>query len=381
MLKKNTAVLLLTLFILILTGCGYAAPEKAVRQELELIRKLDESTIKNFVSYEDIRLSNSAPLEVGDEATEAIKLFFKNFQYRIRSSKVSEDETTAVVEVTVTNLDAEKLAKDLCRSMISYSINQEGAGNQDTLASSFALMKECLENNTYPQKSTSATVHLTNENGTWVIQESAQLEDELAGGLVSYLRDPYLLTPDEVLSYTLEPFAGFTAQEWLTYLNLSDIFNTGSSLSGEIDLAVAENIANFFDYEVGKVTQDGDSALAEVTISSFDLPGVLSQCSEALLAYAKTTESIRATDAQLSQKTAELLLEALQNNDSSVSQTITVSLANNGYTWEVLLNDVFADALLGGIDTALETLGSSDAGAADSPTEESAAPDTEIPLS
>ena len=85
-------MLLLTLFLL--TGCGYAGPEKAVRQEMELIRQLDESTIKAFVSYEDIRLLHSEPQAIGEETTEAVKLFFKNFKYRIRSSSLDTKEGT-----------------------------------------------------------------------------------------------------------------------------------------------------------------------------------------------------------------------------------------------------------------------------------------------
>ena len=34
---------------LLLCGCGYAGPEKAVRNELDLIQKLDEATIRSFV--------------------------------------------------------------------------------------------------------------------------------------------------------------------------------------------------------------------------------------------------------------------------------------------------------------------------------------------
>lgn len=364
--KKKLFLWMLLSAALMITGCGYAAPEKAVRQEMDLIQKLDESAIKSFVSYEDIRLSHSAPLEIGAETTEAVKLFFKNFKYKIRSSSVSDDKTTATVELDITNLDAKQLAKDLCRAMIRDSVTQEGSSQPEGLASSFALMKECLENNTYPLVTTSATVRLSNVNGVWVIQENVELEDALAGGLVSYLRDPYLLSPTEVLECTLEPFSGFSAEEWKNYLKLEDVFSTGSSLASRMDESVAEQIAEFFSYRIESVTEDNDTASASVTITSLDLPEIISQCRSSLLEYAQTTESIRATDEEISQKAAEYLLAALESNTQSTESTVSIALVNNGYTWEALLNETFSDALLGGMDGALENLYPAEDGTEDS---------------
>lgn len=344
------------LFLLLLTGCGYAGPERAVRREMELIQKLDEPTIKTFVAYENIRLSGSAPLEIGEETTQAVKLFFKNFSFRIRSSSVSEDGTTASVDLYITNLDAKMLAQDLCRAMIRASVSQEGSEEPQGLASSFALMKMCLEEHSYPIVTLPVTVNLTNQNGTWVIQESAELEDALAGGLVSYLRDPYLLTPQDVLECTLQPFGDFTAQEWIRYLDMDDVFNTGSSLAPEMDLAMAEQISRFFGYEILEVTQNDQQASARITIRSLNLKDIMNRCRSYLLSYASTTESIRATDEEITLKAAEFLLDALKNNSQSSTNTIELSMTNNGYTWEVLLSEDFADALLGGVDIATETL-------------------------
>lgn len=341
-----------------LTGCGYAGPEKAVRQELELVRTLDESTIRAFISLEDIQLGTSSQ-ELEEEATEAVKLFFRDFKYKIRSSSVSEDKTSAQVTVDITNLDAKQLAKDLCSMMITNSVTSQGDGSGEGLAFSFALLTKCLTENEYETVTTQATVDLSCQDGSWKIQESEQLEDQLAGGLVSCLNDPYLLSPAEVLTCTLKPFKEFTGQQWLTYLELSDVFGAGTGQAEKIDLATAEEIAQFFDFQVGDVTQDGDRATAEVTVCSFDLTSVLEQCRESLLDYAKTTESIRASDEELSEKIGSLLLAALEENQAQTASTIQISLINNGSIWEVQFDDSFSDALLGGVDTAVDTFLSS----------------------
>ncbi len=358
MKHKFSRILPILLLHLLLTGCGYAGPEKAVCQELDLIQELDESTIKAFVSYEDIHLSGDSTEQIGTETIEAVKLFFQNFKYRIKSSSMSADGSNATVTVNITNLDAEALAKDLCRAIIRQSLDYGSSSpeEQNSLVCSFALMKECLEANTYESRTTSVTFHLVNQNDLWIIQENQELEDQIAGGLAAYLSDPYLLEPSEVLDITLEPFREFTADEWLAYLNIENIFAVENELSSQLDEALVEQLASYFDYKVANVTQDGNTASAEVEVTSFDLESVVSQCRSELLAYAQTTESIRATEEELSLKTAEILLEALTDNSATVTRTLIVTLSNNGSIWEANLNASFTDALLGGITDAVSIL-------------------------
>lgn len=356
MKRFHPRILLPAALLLSLTGCGYAGPEKAVRQELDLIRNLDESTIKAFVSYEDLQIAPANSTEVGEETTEAVKLFFENFDYRIRSSSLSEDENSATVVVEITNLDAEALAKDLCRIMITDSSDHVQENRAKGLAYAFSLMKDCLESHSYDTCTTTATVQLTKKGEQWLIQESDELEDQLVGGLASYLADPYLLTPQEVLDISLEPYCDFTGEDWINYLNMEDIFCLGTDLASQIDEALAEQIALYFDYSIDSVTQDGDNATASVQITSLNLESVIQQCRDALLEYAQTTESIRATDAELAEKTSQILLDALTGNTSSVTNTLELPMINNGYTWEEVPSQDFTDALLGGVTDAVSLL-------------------------
>ena len=105
--KYFSASLLLILLLLVmpfsLGGCSKDSPKRAVKKELNLIKELDESTIKAFVSYEDMMSSHSSSSDVGIETTEAVKRFFQNFDYKIKSSSVEDKKATVHVEIT--NLD------------------------------------------------------------------------------------------------------------------------------------------------------------------------------------------------------------------------------------------------------------------------------------
>lgn len=342
---------------LMLSGCGYAGPEKAVRKELDLIQQLDEPTIKSFVSYEDIQLSSSEPLEINEETTEAVRLFFQDFRYHIDASSQSADETAAEVQLSITNLDSQLLAKDLCREMYRASLKyNDTSADTKGLNSSFALMRKCLTDHEYPKKTISTSVQLTKQNGVWCIQESPEFEDALVGGLVSYLSDPYLLQPEEVLDLTLEPFRDFTAQQWASYLDFSDLFPQDSELSASLDDLVCEKLADYFDYEIIESVQDQDQAEVTVNITSFDLNSAVEQCLDPLIAYAKTTASIRASEEEIAQKTAEILLNALKTNTDSITIPVKITLHNDGHTWDAALDEEFTAALLGDLTSSLESL-------------------------
>ena len=106
MKRHSCSLILLVCSACLYTGCGYAGPEKAVRRELDAIQKLDENTITSFVSYEDVQSAAGQAVGSEPDATDAIKLFFKNFKYHIDSSSQSQDGTAATVTVSITNLDA-----------------------------------------------------------------------------------------------------------------------------------------------------------------------------------------------------------------------------------------------------------------------------------
>ncbi len=338
---------------LFLTGCGKSKAEQAVIEELDLIKELDEETITSFVSYEDMVHSGTSVSEIGPETTEAVQLFFKNFDYKILSCEIEND--IAEVTVRITNLDMQSLAKDLCLELTRRSANPLEETSDLSMNDYFSLLGKVIKENSYKILSTDAVFETAKlPDGSWTIQNTDSLEDSLVSGFLTYLHDPYLLTPEEVLTATFDYFLDFTPKNWITYLDMNDIFSTGSSISDEIDLELANQIAGFFQYEIEGSSVQGDSAQVTVSITSLDLSSVLESYREKLLEYASTTEAVRATDSELAEKTAQILYTCLQENDASASHSLTLSFDNNGSSWEMSLDSAFTNAILGDLTGAVE---------------------------
>jgi len=348
--KKLILFLLLT--SVILTGCGSKTPERLVQSELELIKKLDEKTILNFISYEDIVRSQSRDTDIGEETTKAVKLFFQNFDYEILSSSVSGD--TARVTAKITNLDTKALSQDLCIALIKESVHPQD-NSPLSMNSYFAIMHDVLSSHTYELKTSEATFELTHFENGWSIQNTDELEDALVSGLITNLGDPYLITPGEVASAMLDVFSEFTADDWISYLDMQDVFSIGSEISDQVDRSLANQIATCFHYELSQLSIDGDKAIAYIDITSLDMASVLSVYQEKLLAYADTTSSVRASETELANQSATFLKEALDGNTETILRSVPVTFQNDGSGWEMTISEDFIQVLLGDAGEALET--------------------------
>lgn len=347
--KLIVTALCLLIGLCLLTGCRESEPVKLVKSELAQIQKLDEKTIRSFISYADMAQANASS-DSDEDALEAIRLFFQNFSYQVLSSSIEED--TATVNVEIENIDAQALARDLCLELIvrSSSPNAEDA----QVGSYFALLRDILADGDYALVRTSAHFSLKKSDDTWQIQSTDTLEDELVGGFITSLSDPDLVTPEEITEKVLSSLREHTPEKWVSYLGLHDIFSTYSAESGKVDLALATQISKCFSYKIDKVTVNGDQADATVLITSLDLDNVLGVYLEKLLEYASTTEAVRATDTELADKTAALLAECLNSNTKTCTNTVTIHFTNNGFAWEMNLDDSFSDALLGNMTKAVE---------------------------
>lgn len=347
------AQLLLLSFLFTWNNQRMGSPSQAVQYELELIQDLDADTIRSFVSYENLMNSHLDSGTIGPETTEAVELFFEHFRYDIINEEINGDE--AVVTVSIRNLDMHELAVDCCTAILKQSVQIYPDQSTFTTSDYYRLLRDMLQNNEYPTKETTATFRLFRDESGWIILADQKLEDEIVSNFISCMNDPYILPASEVLDIQLHALKALTAEQWINYLDIQDIFATyNTDYSSLIDTAYAEQLAQHYDYKILRCSENGNTAMAAIRIHSTDMTHVLTLYREYLLDYAATTKSIRDDDVTFSNETAALLLKAFENTAQSGATDINLTFYNNGNNWDIFFDDTFTDAIMGGISEAMD---------------------------
>ncbi len=332
-------------------------PAQAVENELALIQKLDTDTIQSFVSYENLMNSHLSSGTLNDDTTEAVNLFFKNFKYNIHNEQIEGD--TATVSVNITNIDMHALAQDVCRKIMQESVAIYPTSRSTTTGDYYRLLRDTLTEHTYEPVVTTAYFHLKKDESGWIILADKTLEDELVSGFITYMNDPKILSASETVSIHLDALKNLSAEQWMEYLSVQDIFATyNTDYYQQIDEEYISQLAASFDYEIIKCTEEDTTAEVVVRIKSVDMTNVLTIYKKRLLDYAATTKSIRDDSVTFSNETSRLLLESLKENDKTSSTDIDMTFQNDGRIWDINFGDEFTNALLGDMRGAIETFNS-----------------------
>ena len=351
------AILILQIILILSASILYGriadGPARTVRQELEQIKEPDDETVQSFLYHADLMESQPPANDMGDVSADIVRLFFENFKYDIRNTRVEDEQ--AIVNVDITNIDMHALARDLCTRILQESVSVYPESTISTTEDYYKLLRDTLAGNTYDLVTTSAVFRLRKENAQWEIQSDETLEDELTGGFISYINDPYILSASTALSIQLDALKALTAEQWADYLSVNDIFATyNTDYYQKIDAEYIRQMADAFDYEILRCTENGAQASAAVRITSIDMKNVLSLYKKHLLAYAATTKSLRDDDIQFSNETAGLLLQSLQENDQVTSTDIDIVFRNNGSIWDISFDQEFTNALMGNMSGAID---------------------------
>ena len=269
-------------------------PSAAVSTELDRILSLDDKTISSFIDYQILtghEEASSGASSLSPAAAEAVHLFFNDFSYRILDEREEKQEADVDAEIHI--LDTRALAHDLRLSLTSSSIDLDDAlsSSSQDLNEYFELLAETLRTHQYDLITTTASFHLNRVDGKWIIDINEKLQDEIVGGFGTWLTDPELVTPDEILEIYLTKFGELDAEGWIRYFNMDDFFATGSAIASDLDKAYAQRISEDFAWKIGGVERMPDgSCLIDTEITSVDLPSVMETYNGKLTAYAKTTE-------------------------------------------------------------------------------------------
>jgi hypothetical protein len=352
---KRFIPLLIVFIIFTVLGISCSGKDKSkiedlIKNELNLLKNLDSDTVQKYVSYTELFPDASQNSDIPDDVQEVFSLFFEDFDYKIQSINVDTKANTATADLRLTTIDAETLARDYAKSLLQYTIltaaDSDSQDTEDTLPSTetrYLLLNKLLKQNEYKTIQTDCTIQLVSKDDktdTWEIKRTHMLENDLVGGLVTYLSDNQILSPDETLSVYLDTLKEMDSAQMSNYLGISSLLSTDDESKQQIAAALVEQVHLNFDYEITDTQiSSGSSAIVEADITTFDSDAILEQYQEELDTYLASADAVIDGASVRTEKSYEMLLHAIEDNTKTVKAEASFHLTNDGVSWNLENNN------------------------------------------
>lgn len=343
--KHLLAFLMIILLSVFLCSCSQSAKahaEKAIKKDLDLLKNLDSETTMQYISYQELFPDSDDSTKLSADIKEVFSLFFQNFDYKILGISVDSDEKNASAQLKLTTLDAEALASDFVSASLQEEILETASGkendNGNSLEQRYLLLYKLLKNNTYSSAERNTSIQLNNLGSSsepdWEITHSSSLENDLVGGLITYLSDPDLVPPAETLTVYLKTLQEMDVKQMANYLGLDSILNTSDSAKNAIASALMEQFHSCFNYKISSTSVSGYLAEVDAELTTFDSNSILTQYEKELNTYLASADAVIDGSQKRYNKSHELLLDSIRNNQATITATATFHLTNDGASWK-----------------------------------------------
>lgn len=344
--KHLLAFLMIILLSVFLCSCSQSAKahaEKAIKKDLDLLKNLDSETTMQYISYQELFPDSDDSTKLSADIKEVFSLFFQNFDCKILGISVDSDEKNASAQLKLTTLDAEALASDFVSASLQEEILETASGkendNGNSLEQRYLLLYKLLKNNTYSSAERNTSIQLNNLGSSsepdWEITHSSSLENDLVGGLITYLSDPDLVPPAETLTVYLKTLQEMDVKQMANYLGLDSILNTSDSAKNAIASALMEQFHSCFNYKISSTSVSGYLAEVDAELTTFDSNSILTQYEKELNTYLASADAVIDGSQKRYNKSHELLLDSIRNNQATITATATFHLTNDGASWKL----------------------------------------------
>ena len=323
-------------------GCSHsdkAEVKEVITKELDLLKNLDSDTTQKYVSYQELFPDADQTAELSDEVNEVFSLFFQNFDYKILDIDV--DKETAEASVRLCTLEASALARDFSAACLKNEILKAAADSENTkdttpsLQERYLSLNHLLKTQEYDTTEGNSTITLSRKDDVWEINRTYSLENDLVGGLISYLSDPDILPPEDTLEVYLETLKKMDLKEMSNYLGLESILTDEDPAKKAIAEALVEQVHQNFNYEIQECTVNGYRASIDTKITTFDSDAILDEFQAELDTYLASPEAVIDGEETRYQKSLELLLDYIEGNEKTTVASTEFHLINDGISWKL----------------------------------------------
>lgn len=347
-IAKRLLPLLLVILAVIGIGCSHVDKtdvEDVITNELDLLKNLDSKTTQKYISYKELFPDAAEKVKRSDEVKEVFSLFFRDFDYKILDIDVDKEKKTATAQIRLSTLDAHTLAKDFAASQLKQEILEAAdADSQNTeeitisLEERYLILNQLLKTQEYDVVESNCTIEL-NDKGekdeVWEIKRTYSLENDLVGGLMTYLSDPDILSPEDTLAVYLKTLKKMDMEEMSNYLGVESILNTSDTAKNAIASALVEQVHKNFNYNVTESKIEGYNAVVNTEITTFDSDAILSAYQKELDAYLSSPDAVIDGSQKRYQKSHELLLASIEANTATKTAAAAFHLTNDGVAWKL----------------------------------------------
>lgn len=362
---KRLLPFLLVVLAVLAIGCSHGKKteiEKVITSELDRLKNLDSATTQKYISYKELFPDVTEETELSAEVNEVFSLFFQNFNYKILDINVDNKQKAATADIRLSTIDAKTLAKDFAHAYLKEELmSAADSATQNTkerirsLEERYLILNQLLKENAYESVETNCTMELRNtgdDEEVWEITRTHSLENDLVGGLMTYLSDNDILSPEETLTVYLNTLKEMNMEQMSNYLGAESILSTEDSDKNAIASALVELVHDSFDFEIQESTVDGYTASIDTVITTFDCDTILAEYQKELDAYLALPEAVIDGSEIRHEKAHNLMLESIENHPDLITVSTTFALINDGVSWK-LQDDgqILGNAIFGTLST------------------------------
>ena len=346
--KNLMSFFVFLLMVICLGGCYHLDKtdvKTVISNELNLLKDLDSDTAQKYVSYKELFPDATKETELSKEVKEVFSLFFQDFDYQILDIDVDKDKKEATAKLKLTTIDAQALASDYAEASLKSAIF-EAAGSDsadteeatDSLEERYLILDDLLKQNHYNTVEKECTIKLTDKGTSeqkWEIIRTHSLENDLVGGLMTYLSDSDLLSPEDTLTVYLKTLKKMDTEQMGNYLGLESLMNSADSDKNSIAAALVEQVHNNFDFNITSCETESYSAVVETAITTFDSNAILSAYQEELDTYLSSPDAVIDGSTKRYTTSLNLLLNNIKRNTATTASSAVFHLMNDGVSWKL----------------------------------------------
>ena len=335
--------IILAVLIVSCTRSGNKAVSKAVARELDPLKNLDSGSIGEYISGDMFFSDTAGEQQSPDDIKDVFTMYFKDFDYKIKSVKIDGKDNHAEAKVTVKTPDSHALASDFVSSMLETLIMNQAddptpsSGNLSR-KERFLILHRLLSQNSYEIVSTDCTVRLKREGGQWTVEKNSALNNALVGGLITCLSDSEILSPKETLHVYLNTIKNMNIDQMANFMGLNGLLNSDAAGKNETAQALLEQIHSHFDFSIGEETINGYKASVNTVITTIDSDAILEAYQDSMTAYMDSPDALidgaDGSEAR-SEKSRTFLIEKIQDDSFISDQDTVFNLINDGVSWKL----------------------------------------------